>query len=96
LKEAAAMARSYADELEAFDLQHGLEALTLAKAAAESGYSKDHLALLVANGTIDNAGEKGTPRIRRQVLPRKPKKTIPRTKSGDPDLHAMVRAGQSG
>ncbi len=88
------MARSFADELEAFDHQHGLEALTLAQAAAESGYSKDHIALLVASGAYENVGERGAPRIRRQDLPRKPRKATPRTKTGEPDLNAVVRAAQ--
>jgi hypothetical protein len=94
LIDAAAMARSYADELEAFDLQRGLEALTLAQDSAESGYSKDHLALLVAKGTIANAGEKRAPRIRRHDLPKKPKRSLPKLPSGEPDLHAIVTAAK--
>ena len=94
LKDAAALGRHFADELETYERERGLEGLTLREAAAESGYSADHLALLVAKGAIDNAGEKRAPRIRRQDLPRKPKKAIPRTKSGEPDLHAMVTAAR--
>jgi hypothetical protein len=48
------------------------EILTLAEAAQESGYSGDHLRHLIADGTLDNAGRKGSPRIRRGDLPVKP------------------------
>lgn len=51
--------------------EFGDELLTLAVAAAESGYSVDHLQRLVAEGEIPNAGQKGKPRIRRADLPRK-------------------------
>jgi hypothetical protein len=37
--------------------------LTLDAAARSSGYSKEHLARLVRNGTIPNAGRRGAPRI---------------------------------
>jgi len=37
--------------------------LTLDAAACRSGYSKEHLARLVRNGTIPNAGRRGAPRI---------------------------------
>jgi hypothetical protein len=45
--------------------------LTLRDAARESGYSVDHLARLVREGTIPNAGRPRAPRIRRKDLPRK-------------------------
>lgn len=95
LKDAAALGRHFADELETYERERGLEGLTLREAAAESGYSADHLALLVAKGAIENAGEKRSPRIRRQDLPRKPKKPAPKLASGDPDLLAIVKAAQS-
>jgi len=47
------------------------EALSLRQAAAESGYSADHLAREVRAGRILNAGRRGAPRIRRGDLPRK-------------------------
>jgi hypothetical protein len=46
--------------------------LTIEGAALESGYSTDHLAREVRAGRIPNAGRKGSPRIRRGDLPRKP------------------------
>lgn len=47
------------------------EALPLAEAAAESGYSGDHLGRLVREGVIPNAGRKHAPRICRSDLPRR-------------------------
>ena len=45
--------------------------LTLTDAARESGYSTDHLARLVREGKIPNAGRPSAPRIARRHLPRK-------------------------
>ena len=49
------------------------ELLTIGRAAAESGYSTDHLSSLVRQGRIPNAGRKNTPRLRRSDLPMRPK-----------------------
>ena len=46
-------------------------ALNLQEAAAESGYSPDHLGALVRQGKIPSVGRPNAPRIRRQDLPRK-------------------------
>lgn len=45
--------------------------LTLAEAAALSGYSPERLRHMVAEGKIANAGRKHAPRIRRGDLPKK-------------------------
>lgn len=59
-------------ELEA-ELRSWLEeSLTLEEAAAESGYSYSSLQKRVAGSEILNAGDKGSPRIRRRDLPYKP------------------------
>ena len=51
----------------------GLERLTLPQAAAESGYSRDHLRRLIDEGTIPKAsGADGSRAILRMHLPRKP------------------------
>ena len=51
----------------------GLERLTLQRAAAESGYSIDHLRRLIDEGTIPNASvADGSKAILRMHLPRKP------------------------
>ena len=49
--------------------------LTITRAAAESGYSADHLERLLREGSLPNAGRKHAPRIRRVDLPRKPNAT---------------------
>jgi hypothetical protein len=61
-----------ADELDA--ALHGRhdEPLTLAEAAAESGYNAESLGRLVRQRQIPNAGRPGAPRIRRGDLPHKP------------------------
>ena len=48
------------------------ERLTLAEASLRSGYSQDHLALLIREGRIPNAGRRGSPRIRAIDLPVRP------------------------
>ena len=49
----------------------GDDLLTLKQAAAESGYSQDHLGSLVRKGRLENAGSPGAPRVRRSGLPTK-------------------------
>jgi len=83
--EEAALLRRYGDDrganvcvLHADELDHAAraiqdEVLTLEKAAVESGYSRSRLRHLVAEGSIPNAGRKGSPRIRRGDMPRKPR-----------------------
>jgi hypothetical protein len=48
------------------------EQLTLAQASARSGYSQDHLARLIREGRLPNAGRHGSPRIRAGDLPVRP------------------------
>lgn len=75
-----------------FAREHELEALTLERAARESGYSKDHISRLITEGRLDNLGKRGAPRTRRGDLPRKPKpaERTPRLENGDPDLAGEV------
>lgn len=47
------------------------ERLTLAEASARSGYSPDHLARLIREGRLPNAGRPHAPRIRAGDLPRR-------------------------
>src|SRR6185436_11603020 len=63
-----------ADELSAAITRGGDERLSLARAAQESGYSAEHLARLVREGTIPNSGRKAKPLIRRRDLPQKTRK----------------------
>jgi hypothetical protein len=79
-----------AKELEAA-LQHDEDVpLTLAQAAAESGYSEDHLGRRVREGKIPNAGRPNAPRVRRADLPRKPVRKVagPTALSYDPAADA--------
>lgn len=55
---------------ELFTSEHGF-ILSLEAAALRSGYSKEHLARLIRQGKIPNAGRRGTPRIRVEDLPRR-------------------------
>ena len=70
---AAKIAELHARQLRDALRAAGEEALTLAEAAAESGYSKRRLRELVSGGSVANAGRRGAPRIRRRDLPRKAK-----------------------
>lgn len=81
-----------AEDLDVYEREYHLEALTLEQAAQESGYSKDHLSRLVVEGRIENVGKKGAPRTRRGDLPRKPKpaERTPRLENGDPDVAGEV------
>lgn len=62
--------------LAANELQRALavvadETLSLTEAAAESGFTADHLGALVRQGKVPNAGVPNRPRIRRADLPHK-------------------------
>lgn len=58
-----------AEQVERAADQRADERLTLAEAALRSGYSEDHLARLVREGRLPNAGRRGAPRIRAGDLP---------------------------
>jgi hypothetical protein len=49
------------------------ERLSLSEAALRSGYSADHLARLIREGRVPNAGRPGSPRIRVADLPIRPR-----------------------
>ena len=68
----ARMLEHYAEELERRVLNVGMDVLTLEQAVEISGYSYSHLQDLVASGAIPNVGKKGSPRVLRKDLPRKP------------------------
>ncbi len=69
--------------------------LSLAEAANRSGYSVEHLARLVREGRIPNAGHKGSPRIRAADLPRKPCALVPTSvRTYDPDADARTLLGR--
>ena len=69
---AAELFRLHARELEEAVQDNQLEVLTIAEAAATSGFSADHIRHQVAEGKIPNVGRKGSPRVRRGDLAVKP------------------------
>jgi hypothetical protein len=79
-----------ADVRAVFEADEG-ELLTLAVAAARSGYSVDHLGRLLREGVIPNAGRPHSPRIRVRDLPRKPKGSLAETAVGPYDPLADAR-----
>ena len=74
----------------------GDEVLTLQQAAAESGYSADHLGRLVREGKIPNAGRPNAPRIARRKLLSKSNPTTPLvaedTTAGDTSFEQIVQS----
>lgn len=70
------------------------ETLSLKEAAAESGYTADHLGRLIREGKIRNAGRPNAPRIRRADLPRKAGtlRRHPEALHGDGAKAAIVRS----
>lgn len=85
---------SCAEDLE-LRLQEWLhEPLELTEAAHESGYSYSTLQSKVASGELPNAGEKGSPRIRRCDLPQKGGSAPLTLDDGSPDLAGEVLSGR--
>ena len=70
--DAAALCEEILADFEAVNVFEMDAVLNLTQAAAESGYSPDHLGALVRTGMIPNAGRPHAPKIRRQDLPLKP------------------------
>lgn len=89
--------RSAAAELEAALRADGDETLTLANAAAASGYSERRLRELLAEGALPNAGGRGRPRIRRGDLPKRgPRKQLGSGNGYDAVRDAMNIIGKTG
>lgn len=87
----AALLEQVAGDLEAEGEAHLSERLTIAEAAEESGYSESRLYHLVSEGTIPNAGESGSPRIRRADLPRKGSRLDQDPEEGDDFAAEILR-----
>lgn len=68
----ASLIQAILGDLQAAADTEAKEPLTLEEAAAESGYSAEHLGRLLRDGTIPNAGRRNAPRILRGHLPFKP------------------------
>ena len=72
----AAVCRLHVAELKEAVRAEANTSLTLSEAARESGYSEDYLRHEVSDGKIPNAGRKGSPRILKRDLPRKPRRML--------------------
>ncbi len=74
--------------------------LTLAEAAARSGYSTGHLGRLVRQGKIPNAGQPRSPRVRVVDLPARPSAVVaerrPRKYDADTDARSLVNRRKGG
>lgn len=57
------------------------EPLHLKEAALQSGYSTDHLARLIRQGKLPNAGRPNAPKLRRIDVPQKPRPLLNSTES---------------
>lgn len=62
---------SAAEELRERVSEWELEALTVAEASEETGYSESHLRSLLSEEALENVGREGAPKVRRCDLPRK-------------------------
>lgn len=71
LEREARMEESFAAELRQRVSEWELEALTVAEASEETGYSESHLRALLSEGKLPNVGREGAPRLRRADLPSK-------------------------
>jgi hypothetical protein len=75
----AALAGEIVSDLAMIAERDGSDQLTLTAASSLSGYTTDHLSRLIRQGSLPNAGKKGSPRIRRADLPIRPKRAIANT-----------------
>jgi hypothetical protein len=71
------------------------ESLTLAEAARRSGYTADHIARLVRNGTLTNAGRKHAPRVLSGELPHRPRRVLATPLTGIYDSSSDARSLRS-
>jgi len=68
----ASLIEAFLADLDALGDAEAEEVMTIAQAAARSGYSTDHLSRLIREGKLANYGRKGAPRIRHADLPVRP------------------------
>jgi hypothetical protein len=81
-------------DLDAVDEADAMRVVTLRDASRRSGYSAEHLARLVRQGIIPNAGRKGVPRIRVSDLPMR--REFARNRAGSYDVNADARTLKNG
>jgi hypothetical protein len=80
-----------ADELEMALNEEENSLLDLRQAAAECGFSAEHLGRLIREGKIPNAGAKNRPRVRRGDLPLKPRSRTTAIESEVPDSERIYQ-----
>jgi hypothetical protein len=85
-------------EVEQAESSHACEAMSLADASRESGYSVAHLSRMVRTGVVPNAGRKGKPLVRVGDLPKRPGAglTVSGPKRYDPDTDARNLLSRNG
>jgi len=81
-----------ADQLDDALRRQDDEPLTLMQAAAESGYSVDHLGRQISRGKIPNVGRRNAPRVRRADLPKKSTALRLRTRASHIGREEIARA----
>ncbi len=79
-----------AEQLEIWEREYQLAALSLRDAVKESGVSYSALQKMLADGRVHNVGEKHRPRIRRGDLPTKPGRLSARSTGEGPDLAGQI------
>ena len=82
-----------AEQLEIWEREYQLAALSLPDAVKESGVSYSALQKMLADGRVLNVGEKHRPRIRRGDLPRKAGRLPRGPCDGEPDLAGTILTG---
>ncbi len=96
LGECARLMESVAEDLDARLREWELEALSLEAAAEESGYCYSSLQQKIAKGELPNAGERGSPKVRRCDLPLKGGRSRPSLEVSQLDLADQVLAAKLG
>lgn len=73
-------------------VEHSDAPVSLSAAAAQSGYSTDHLSRLIRSGKLTDYGRKHAPRVKISECPTKPRLAVWGPKSYDPraDARSLV------
>lgn len=69
-------------------VEHSDTPVPLSVAAAQSGYSADHLSRLIRSGKLTDYGRKHAPRVKLSECPTKPRLAVWGAKAYDPDADA--------
>jgi len=93
--DAAALVAEVIEDLTAAARAEESTTLTIAQAAAKSGYSAEHIRRLIAKGHIPNAGRKGAPRVPSAAVRkrRRPEVASNTKRPYDPDADVRLLQG---